>query len=101
MKIQKILLPLTALLISAACQNTSLKEDNSNQVVALKTEFVQACESKLGEYDLYDGDLDQIVKRRNELLINDEYWWCGNKGGLYHATFPQTDFPNPVRYKIK
>lgn len=101
MKIQKILLPLTALLMGAACQNAQPKKDISNQVVALKIEFIQACESKLGEYDLYDGNLDQVVKRRNKLPIDNEYWWCGNKGGLYQATFPQTNFPNPVHYKIK
>lgn len=100
MKIQKIL-PLTALLMSAACQNAQPKKDLSNQVVALKTEFIQACESTLDRYDLYGGDLDQIITRRNKLPVNDEYWWCGNEGGLYQATFPQTNFPNPVRYKIK
>ncbi len=109
MNLPKIL-PLTVLLMSAACQqNGQEKKDITNQVVALKTEFAQACESKLGEDDLYDGSLNQIVERRNELLRNKDYsaanesWWCGNKGGFYRATFPQTEFPNPAQsqHKIK
>ncbi len=103
----KQIIPVTVLALSTllGCQ---AEERNSQEiterVMALKTEFVRACENKLSLNDLHNGELTAIIDHRNKLLAakgydpTAEYWWCGNDG-LYRASFPQTQFPNPVRKK--
>ncbi len=110
MKLGKII-SLTALALGTAlggCKEPEDAKDLSNKIVGLKAEFILACENKIGQYELHDGKLDLIIERRNRLLsesssysVENEYWWCGNDGGFYRPSFPQTQFPHPTKYQIR